>query len=317
MSNKQTTPKPKNSKLKACFKPMDFSLQVVSNSPAIIEAAKTSFGRFGSAGQVDRPDFTFHLFEHALNNGPPGEPVFRMEGPLMYQSAGRDSTLAADLARGAAFGYFSAATLANPSYFRWHFLELAFFLMLEFKGLMGVHGAALAKNGRAVLLRARSGGGKTTLAYAGARSRFSALAEDVVWLDTARHRWWGAPWSFHLLPDARQLFPELAAYQPVLQTNGEMKLEVNLEQIRPGSTTPWASPGPVVLVERVPNVQSRLARLDPAQARPLWDAARTGLEMKLPHHPPYVENLFNGEVYRLYYGDDIEAALDLLENLFE
>lgn len=298
------------------FQPMGFKLRLVSNSPAIIEAAATSFGRFGPVRPPASPDFTFRLFQHELDDGLLKPPVFRMEGSLLYQAGGRDSTLAADLEQGLAFGYFSATTLAQPAFFRWHFLELACFMMLEARGLMGVHGSALVKNGRAVLLRARSGGGKTTLAYAGARHRYQALAEDVVWLDRRQNCWWGLPWFFHLLPDAKKLFPELMDYVPTLQINGELKLEVNLEDIRPGSTTVSARPAAVVLVERRAGEKSRLEPLDPTQAHDLWAEARTGLEMKLAHHRPYIEALLRDNVYRLYYGDNIEASLDLLEPLF-
>ena len=303
--------------LEAQFQPMDFNLHLASNSEAIVKAAQTSFRRFGLPNRTDTPDFTFRLFEHDLDDGQPGEPVFRMEGDLLVQTTGRDSTLAADLSRGFAFGHFSATTLANPAHFRWHFLELAFFMMLESRGLMGVHGAALAKNGKAILLRGPGGSGKTTLAYAAARSRFQALAEDVVWLDNRRKAWWGMPWSFHLLPDAKQLFPELAAYSPILQTSGEMKLEVNLEDIRMGSTVFMAQPGAMVFLERAQGEKSRLKKISPAEARQLWPAARTGLEMKLPHHHEHVEALLRQNCYRLYNGDDIEAGLDLLESLFD
>ncbi|MCK6625105.1 MAG: hypothetical protein L6R45_08000 [Anaerolineae bacterium] len=302
----------------AWFQPMGFSLHLTSNNPAIIAAAQTSFGRFGPAESVEQPDFTFRLFTHDVDDGPGGPPVFRLEGSLLYQSTGRDSTLVADLSAGLAFGYFSATTVANPVSFRWHFLELAFFMLLEWRGLMGVHGAALAKQGQAVLLRAQSGGGKTTLAYAAAASgKFQALAEDVVWLDSRRNLWWGMPWSFHLLPDAKKLFPALAAYQPVLQTNGEMKLEVNLETIQPGSTTISAQPKAVVLVERRVGEQSRLELLPPTAVRELWPFGSTGLEMKLPHHPAHLETLFQHKTYRLYFGDDIQAGVDLLETIFE
>jgi hypothetical protein len=307
----------KSPTLEAWFQPMGFRLHLVSNSPAILAAAENSFRGFGSPEPVDSADFTFRLFEHDLDEGQLKPPVFRMDGTLLYQTGGRDSTLVVDLSDGVAFGYFSATTLNDQPFFRWHFLDLAFFMMLEAKGLMGVHGSALVKNGKAILLRARSGGGKTTLAYAGARSRFQALAEDVVWLDQRRNCWWGVPWFFHLLPDAKKLFPELAPYQPVIQTNGEVKLEVNLEGIRPGSTTVSAQPGPVVLVERLAGSKSRLERLAPAQAQELWQAARTGLEMKLPHHPPYIDALLKNNIYRLYFGDDIEAGLTLLDPLFE
>jgi hypothetical protein len=300
------------------FQPMDFSLRLLSNSPAIVAAAETSFRRFGPAQPVEAPDFTFRLMAHDLDDGPPDPPVFRLEDSLLYQTTGRDSTLVADLTRGFAFGYFSPSVLANPAFFRWHFLELAFFMMLESRGLMGVHGAALVREGQAVLLRAHSGGGKTTLAYAAAtQGNFQALAEDVVWLDGRRNLWWGMPWSFHLLPDAKKLFPELSFYETVLQTNGEMKLEVNLENIRPGSTTVSARPQAVVLVERLVGGQSKLELLLSAEARAMWPAGSTGLEMKLPHHQAYLEALLKNKTYRLYFGDDIQTGVDLLASVFE
>ena len=182
---------------------------------------------------------------------------------------------------------------------------------------MGVHGSALVKDGQAILLRAPSGGGKTTLAYAGARSRFKALAEDVVWLDPQRNLWWGMPWSFHLLPDARHLFPELADHAPILQNNGEMKLEVKLEEIRPGSTTVSARLGGVVLMERVPGGRSRLEPITAPITHAEWGVAQTGLEMTWPHQEELVNNLLKQPTFRLYFGDDLDGALDLLEAIFE
>lgn len=301
----------------AWFQPMGFTLRLTSNHPAIFAAAETSFARFGAALPTNSPDFTFHLFSHELDDGPPGRPVFRLDGSLLYQSTGRDSTLVVDLERGFAFGYFSPTVLGQPTFFRWHFLELAFFMLLEARGLMGVHGSALVKEGQAVLLRAHSGGGKTTLAYAAAtRGPFQALAEDVVWLDGQRGCWWGMPWSFHLLPDAHRLFPELAAYQPILQTNGELKLEVNLEHIRPGSTTTVARAKAVVLVERRPGGRSRIEALPAAEAQSDWPSGAAGLEMKLPHHPAYLQELLHHPIYRLYFGDDIQQGVQLLESIF-
>ncbi len=296
------------------FQPMGFSLRLLSNSPAIVNAATASFGRFGPATPTDAPDLTFHLFAHALEEPPPGSPTYRTAGDLVYQTTGV-STLLADRGRGLAYGYFSPQVLANPAYFRWHFLELAFFVMLARRGLMGVHGAAIARNDQAILLRAPSGGGKTTLAYAAARHRFQALAEDVVWLDFAEERWWGTPWHFHLLPDAKKLFPELAGHEPVLQINQECKLEVDLEQLRAGSTTVSARPGPIVLVQRTPGQPSRLEPLPLPSARSLWLAAQTGAELAYPDYHRHLDALLDDNAYRLTSGDDFESSLDLLETL--
>ena len=297
---------------------MGFKLRLISNSQAIIDAAWTSFGRFGPVSLNQAPDFTFRLFEHKVDESQLGQPLFRMDGPLLYLTSGPEATLVADLADGLAYGYFSAPTLAHQAYFRWHFLELAFFQMLEARGFMGVHGAAVAKAGQAILLRAQSGGGKTTLAYAGARHSLQALAEDVVWLDEKQGLWWGMPWSFHLLPDAKNLFPELSPYDPILQTNDELKLEINLETIRPDSTTFCAQPRAVLFVERLTGSQSRLESIDRATAHALWPAGRTGLEMQRPHHAEHINRLLSDNpAYRFYFGDDIEAGVALLASLFD
>jgi hypothetical protein len=315
---------------------MGLTLRVVSNSAAIMAAATESFGRFGPPSST-QPDLTLHLHEQIRSTAmdrlidsmfdewldcPPepagaatNQPVFRQTGAMACQAMGRQARLIADRRRGVAYGYFAPSIVANRPFFRWHFLELAFFVMLAPRGIMGVHGAALVKNGQAVLLRAAAGGGKTTLAYAGARRAFQALAEDVVWLDLPRQVWWGMPWSFHLLPDAAALFPELAPYRPVLQTNGKMKLEVNLEDIRPGSTDYRARPGPVVLVDRQPGQASRLEPLDPAQALPLWLAGAAGAEPEYPNYHHHVKNLLAGNAYRLVAGNDLPDSLNLLESL--
>lgn len=299
------------------FRPMGFTLQVVSNSSAIIAASEDAFARFGPVDDETAPDFNFHFFEHEVDDPHLHFPVFRQQGHLIYQTASAVSTLVADCAEGFAFGYFSPALLANRPLFRAHFVELAFFVMLSRHGLMGVHGAALVKNNRAALLRAQSGGGKTTLAYAGARRNLQAMAEDVVWLDTKNEIWWGMPWTFHLLPDAKALFSELAPYQPVLQTNEELKLEVFLETIRPNSTTVSALPGPVILVERLPGGRSKLEPIDRATAKPLWLAGYAGTEKSFPGYQTYIDELLAANTYRLYFGDDIDDAVDLVEALLD
>ncbi len=299
------------------FQPMGFCLEIITNSSAILDAAHISFSRFGQVGDGVEPDFHFRLFTTNIENEFLEAPNFEMNGAQLYKTVGTAGTLQADTNEGWAYGEFSPNIATNTAYFRWHFLELAFFLMLEAKGWMGVHAAALAKNDKAILIRAKSGGGKTTLAYAGARQRFQALAEDVVWLDSSEQRWWGTPWSFHLLPDATTLFPELVGYQPVLQTNNELKLEVNLESIHPGSTTFSATPTAILLVERNKYGESRIEKISSQTLQARWPEACTGLEMKLPHHAQHMKTLFSHPCYRLHFGDNIEQALDLLEPLFE
>jgi hypothetical protein len=207
-----------------------------------------------------------------------------------------------------------------PAAFRSHVLLYGFLSQLRNHGLMAVHGSALVKDGRAVLLRGPGGVGKTTLAYAGARSRFRLLAEDVVWVDLRDGVWRGMPWHVHLLPDAGRLFPELDGRPAVLESAGKMKLEVDLDTVRPGSTATEARPGPIVLLEREPGIGSRLEPLDslsPETALELWRRSPAGTEEDFPGYEHHVENLLKAGAWRLRLGTDLEMALDLLETLLE
>jgi hypothetical protein len=214
-----------------------------------------------------------------------------------------------------AFGHLAPATVADMPLLQSRYLEAALGYLLECRGFVGVHAAAVARGGRGLLLRGRSGQGKTTLAYAAARRGLQAVAEDVVWVETARQRWWGRPWTFHLLPDARQLFPELAGLKPERQLNDEMKLVVDLELVRRGSTAPSAAAGAVVLLERQRGRASALVALEPAAARREWDEGSAARESEPPAYGGAVDRLLRHGAWKLRLGDDLEAALDLLEPL--
>jgi hypothetical protein len=337
------------------FLPMGLLLELVTNSPAILDAARQCFGGYGVAPAARPADLQLRLYAHAVDDfaggdaagvavagvgagngrGPlaharleaaPGDdvagqpapvveplpPVLRCEGPYLYQASGRGSVLVADRAAGFAFGYLSPAVVADPPRLRSLYLEAALFFLLEGRGFVGVHGAAVALDGRALLLRGASGQGKTTLAYAAARRGFQAIAEEVVWIETEGGRWWGAPWVFHLLADACRLFPELEGVPLVRQPSGEHKLGIELEQVRAGSTAASARAGPLVMLERCAAGRSELVELDAAAARGAWLAGGAAREREVPGYEAAVATLLRGGCYRLRLGDDLDAAVDLL-----
>ncbi len=300
------------------FRPMGFPLRLVTDSPAVRAAAEEAFGGFGPAEPGPDPAFTLRLFAHDAHDagGAEGPPVLRVDGPLVYQTTGPGSTLVLDRAAGHGFGYFAPATLADRASFRWHFLDLALFFLLEARGFLGFHGAALARAGRALLLRAPSGGGKSTLAYAASRRRFQALAEDLVWLAPDAAAVWGMPWTFHLLLDAARLFPEVAGAAPAARGNGESKIAVDLERLRPGSTVASAAPAGVLFLRRAPGAPSRLEPVAPAAAWEDWLAGAASREREVPGYDGRIRELLRAlPAWRLAMGDGVEEALDLLEPL--
>ncbi|HEV7518375.1 MAG TPA: hypothetical protein VGR07_18920, partial [Thermoanaerobaculia bacterium] len=247
----------------AWYRPLGLSLRLRTDHEAVRTAAEDAFRGFGPGEPTTLPDLDFVFLARRIGEGADtadaaaadvddtrkagGEPrEYLVRGDRVRLREG-GSTLVVDRTRGEARGRLAPQLLAQPAVLRLEFLELALQLMLPSRGFLGVHGAGIVRNGRAALLRAAGGGGKTTLAYAAARGRFLALAEDVVWLDLARKVWWGLPWWAHPRPDAGRLFPELAGLSPALVRSGTPKLAVRLEAVRPGSTVPRARPGPVVL----------------------------------------------------------------------
>ena len=64
-----------------------------------------------------------------------------------------------------------------------------------------IHAAAIARNGRGVLLAGASGAGKSTLAHMANSAGFDVLSEDTVWIQqTPSFRLWGWPGHARLIP---------------------------------------------------------------------------------------------------------------------
>lgn len=302
------------------FEVMGIPLEIWTNDEMVVTAAEVAFGGFETPSSPQSPQtpvISMHLIVQEMTIPSFSRPIYRRHGARVMQSLGAAGTLIADLDRGTSYGFFSPEVPANPAFFRWHFLEFGFYVHLERQGLMGVHGAALARDGQAVLLRAANGGGKSTLAFAGFRRGWQALAEDVVWLDESRSRWWGLPRFFHLLPDAKRHFPELSDYQPALQISDELKLVINLAELDSQRVITSAMPGPVVLLQRANQAGSHWRPVLPQEAWPLWLAGVTGSEQNFPAYEATVDRLFGRGVYVLTVGDDLDAALDQLAALMD
>jgi hypothetical protein len=168
-----------------------------------------------------------------------------------------------------------------------------------------------------MVIQGKNGAGKSTLAYACARRGYQVLAEDIVYakIRPEGSRLWGMPWKIHLLPDAQQFFPELADQEARVQINGEMKLEIDLEALWPGSTVISAEPGLAILVKRDTHGPTRIepVSLDRAlqEAEVLWSWA-TGWS---DEHERGIQGLFEGGAYYLHVNDAPDKVVDALDHL--
>src|SRR5213593_4419964 len=115
------------------FLPLGSKLRLETNSRDILEACRTSFGRYGVAapGSGDAQIVVRLLVDEAFKEAPPWpEPVFRGQGEIFYISAGRQNTAIALLESGFATGFVAPAMACDSVFFRNTFLECLVLTML-------------------------------------------------------------------------------------------------------------------------------------------------------------------------------------------
>lgn len=115
-------------------------------------------------------------------------------------------------------------------------------------------GAVATGDGRAVLLPAVGGGGKSTMVAALVRAGFDYLTDEASAIDPGTGRIHPFPKALTLKAGSFALFPELERLQPAYVG----RWHIRPEDLRPGSTTGPAMPGWVVGVRYEPGRAARL-----------------------------------------------------------
>lgn len=238
------------------YRLMSESLVVETNDPAMLTATDAAFGRFGPP-PTDRPPLVLRIFRD-----PPaaagvadsaGARLTHRIGAHLYAVGSAHDLATVDARDGVAFAFLSHATAADLRLVRYSFVEGPALAMLTYgRGYLTLHACGIARLGAGLALLGRAGAGKSTLAVAAARRGLDVFAEDAVFVRAGDQglEFWGLPWGQRLVPDARRFFPELTELAPTRQPNGELKIEIDLDQLYPGRAGPRAQPTAVVVLER-------------------------------------------------------------------
>ena len=202
------------------FHPLGFPLRLATNSAEVAAAAWAGWGHFPAAFQA--PPIHVEVLVEA-GGEPPEPPVFRARRHLIVIGAGANYAVC-DHTRRFAFCRLSAAAAGDAAFLRYYFLEaIALFTLTQLE-VTPVHGAAIARGGRALLLCGESGAGKSTLAYAAARRGWTYISDNETWLLRADARTiLGNPAQIRMRESAAALFPELAA-RPAIVFNGKRSI---------------------------------------------------------------------------------------------
>jgi hypothetical protein len=296
--------------LQETFYPLGFPLVVASNSRAALAAAHLEWDTWSPVFDTPPIVLTFHVSQASAEL--PEVSSFHAHRHLFAFVADAHNLGVCDTNTHSGVAWLTAAAVADPAYFRYHFLEGMALEMIVSLHCTPFHAACVARDGRGTLLCGDSGAGKSSLSYACARRGWTYLSDDASYLlrHTASDRTvLGHPHRVRLRPDAPRFFPELASLEPARRGNGKMSLDVRTGHLNTARRTAVDR-----LVILRPGTHNRLNPVDPRLAREMcepifywWD----------PHISREQQSGFDtllaaSEVLSLEYCD-LDAAVDLLD----
>lgn len=301
--------------LRATVFPLGFPLEVSTNSEAVIEAARQSWSFFPAVYQ-ETPLSLCLTVSDGGEDQLPARPLFRCNRHLMSIVSDAQNQVTCDLSRGFASGWVTRQVADTEGFLRLHFLESSVMTMLVSARLAPIHGALIEHRGVGVVLCGETFAGKSTLAYACARTGWTLISDDGTFL--LRHRQdryaVGNPCRVRFREDAKFLFPELAECRVALRPNGALGMEVHTSDLDI-SIANGCSIDHAVFLRRSRLGGASMNRLDPHEAQcwferaPCYGPAGVATSQREAYR-----RLLNAELWELHYSK-LSDAVQLLDRL--
>lgn len=304
------------------FDPIGTPIRVESNHETVIRVARENFGPYGRPSPEESPRFLLRVCVDPVHRAAPPwpKPSFRSLNHLFHVACGDSNFAIADLNTGTCIGFVTEAMVEDAPFFRSTFLDCLFYVLAVHHDYTPVHCSGVVSKGKGVLICGISGAGKTTLAYACTRSGLQVLSDDVVHLRISpannQLRLWGRPWFLRLVPEAVELFPELAGLQPQLRSDHEWYLEIDVENQFPGRAVVSCEPEALLFLDRKIEASTRLQPLSVAAAmEQLMRDIYISEPSVMKRHEHTLARLLQTKAYTLSYSGDPMKAVNVIESL--
>jgi hypothetical protein len=217
-----------NLPFQAIFYPMGYAVELSSTCAGTLETAARLWWRYPSLSDAEPVRIRIICGGSAAGAlRAPSRP--RVQGQRLFIVHGPEDFAVADLTCGFGFACLSQASISDPAYFRYHFLEPLAYVMQSARHFALIHASCISRNGRGILLCGDSGSGKTCLAYACARRGWDYVSGDAVHIvrGSEDRMVIGRPYEIRFRQSALELFPELFSAVPTLRANGKTDLELD------------------------------------------------------------------------------------------
>jgi hypothetical protein len=247
--------------LRSRLYPLGFPLELQTNSPEVLEAASEAWGLFPECFEMSPMRFALGVKESAEAKPLPSETNFQAREHLLAMIIDPENFVMCDFQQAYSFGWITPALASDYASLRYRVLTPVAVMMAEHLALAPLHGAFVARDDRGVLLLGESFAGKSTLAYAAARSGWTYITDDGTFLVRDRSDCYGLgnPHFIRFREDARELFPELVDRLVITRPNGKVGMELPTGDLGI-ATAPGANIEHVVFLNRDHCGPARLRR---------------------------------------------------------
>jgi hypothetical protein len=207
-------------------------------------------------------------------------PIFRGRNEFVHADYGRKGSVWFDLKAREVTGVLSEEIIADEGYLRRAVLAVIAGILAPPLGVIALHAGCIVRDGRAILLSAPSGVGKSTLSLALALRGWSLLSDEWTFVSDAPNGLsvWGMQTSIKLLPDAKLFFPELSALSPAISLNGELSYEIDPWSFLGVDRAVDATPYGIVFLERVMESGAPICHASHADDEETMQALLEGIE---------------------------------------
>lgn len=302
--------------LRKTFHPLGFSIEVATNSQAVLAAADESWGHFHKSFAY--PSLQFHVFvAGGVSSDFSQAPVCRTEGNLFSIVSDAQNFATCDLKGGFASAWLTSNTIENKGYLRYYFLEAVAMCLLVSLHLTPIHAACVAIGNSGVLLCGDSGAGKSSLAFACARAGWTYISDDASYLVRSRGDRFvvGNSNQIRLRPSASKLFVELKGFSETPRVIGKPSIEVPISSLLENVTTAVGSVVEyVVFLDREGSSSPSLISLSKEYAEEQLMRYFWGDEGITSAQVVSLRRLLAAEVVKLQYSD-LDSAIGRLEAL--
>lgn len=250
--------------LRKLFYPLGYPVEIAANDAHALAVAAESWSNWQPL--FNAPPLRFRIDVHN-RRGAARVPAFSARKNSFMFWSDRDN---AGWFRSSCFAgrlRISVDTVRRREWFRYHFLESLVLTALDTIAFTPVHGACVARSGRALLLCGESGAGKSSLAYTCTQRGWTFLSDDAAHLSMlAPGKVVGDCRRISIRESAAGVFPELRCASAKAMLNGKRALVLDIVARPHWRRATCAAVAACVFLARRSG-PGRLSEYDPAEAK--------------------------------------------------